>query len=49
MGVKAEMLNAGFDDFLSKPVNGVELEELLMKYIPAEKQQERLITTGGKK
>ena len=49
VGVKAEMLNAGFDDFLSKPVNGVELEELLMKYIPAEKQQERLITTGGKK
>ena len=49
VGVKAEMLNAGFDDFLSKPVDGVELEELLMKYIPAEKQEERLITTGGKK
>ncbi|MBR0097370.1 MAG: response regulator [Synergistaceae bacterium] len=49
VGVKAEMMQAGFDDFLSKPVNGIELEELLMKYIPADKQQERLITTGGTK
>ncbi|MBQ9596350.1 MAG: hypothetical protein IJR35_10895 [Synergistaceae bacterium] len=33
---------SGFDDFLSKPVNGKELEEMLAKYIPSEK-----ITKGG--
>ena len=37
LGVKAELLAAGFDDFLSKPVKGKELEEMLIKYIPAEK------------
>ena len=42
VGVRAELLSAGFDDFLSKPVNGKELEEMLAKYIPANK-----ITQGG--
>ena len=42
VGVRAELLSAGFDDFLSKPVNGKELEEMLGKYIPASK-----ITQGG--
>ena len=42
VGVRAELLAAGFDDFLSKPVNGHELEEMLAKYIPPEK-----ITQGG--
>ena len=37
VGVRAELLSAGFDDFLSKPVNGAELEEMLIKYIPPEK------------
>ena len=37
VGVRAELLAAGFDDFLSKPVNGKELEEMLAKYLPAEK------------
>ncbi len=42
VGVRAELLSAGFDDFLSKPVNGKELSEMLAKYIPSEK-----ITQGG--
>ena len=42
VGVRAELLSFGFDDFLSKPVNGKELEEMLAKYIPSEK-----ITQGG--
>ncbi|MBQ9389574.1 MAG: response regulator [Synergistaceae bacterium] len=37
VGVRAELLSAGFDDFISKPVNGKELEEILAKYIPSDK------------
>ncbi|MBQ7196648.1 MAG: response regulator [Synergistaceae bacterium] len=43
VGVQAELLSYGFDDFLSKPVNGKELEDMLLEYIPPEKVQQ-----GGK-
>ena len=43
VGVRAELLSAGFDDFLSKPVNGKELTEMLAKYIPSGK----IIQGGG--
>ncbi|MBQ9277108.1 MAG: DegV family EDD domain-containing protein [Lachnospiraceae bacterium] len=34
--------NAGFDDYLVKPVSGVQLEDILLKYLPAEK----IVRTG---
>lgn len=33
-GVKAELLDAGFDEYLSKPLNLTELEGVLQKHIP---------------
>ena len=36
-GARDEYLAAGFDDYLSKPVNGQVLEKMLKTYLPAEK------------
>ncbi len=36
-GAKENYLKHGFDDYLSKPVSGKELEELLLKYLPPSK------------
>ncbi len=36
-GARDEYLAAGFDDYLSKPVNGELLEEMLRQYLPKEK------------
>jgi|GEM_PF-657576 len=36
-GVKEEMIREGFDDFLSKPINILSLEKVLVTYIPSEK------------
>ncbi len=36
-GAKEEYLRAGYDDYLSKPVDGDELETMLLKYLPKEK------------
>ena len=35
-GAKEFYLKAGFNDYLSKPVNPAELEEILKKYLPAD-------------
>lgn len=39
-GARDEYLAAGFDDYLSKPVNGEQLEDMLRNYLPPEKIQE---------
>lgn len=40
-GVKEMYLREGFNDYLSKPVNSRQLEDMLRKYLPREKQQTR--------
>nr|MCR5748400.1 response regulator [Lachnospiraceae bacterium] len=39
-GAKQMLLNAGFDDYLSKPINITELEYMIRRYIPKEKLTE---------
>ncbi len=39
-GVKEEYLKYGFSDYLSKPINGARLEQMVRVYLPAEKVQE---------
>lgn len=36
-GVKEMYMEAGFDDYMSKPIDGRKLEEMLAKYLPKEK------------
>lgn len=36
-GARKEYIDAGFDDYLAKPVSGKELEKMLMKYLPKDK------------
>ncbi|MCQ2519040.1 MAG: substrate-binding domain-containing protein [Lachnospiraceae bacterium] len=38
VGAREEYLAAGFDDYLSKPINGELLENVIQKYLPVEKQ-----------
>lgn len=36
-GAREQYIAAGFQDYLTKPINSGKLEELIMKYLPAEK------------
>jgi PAS domain S-box-containing protein len=39
LGVKEDFLNSGFNDFLSKPIDTIRLNNILEKWIPKEKQK----------
>ena len=45
-GAREMYLSAGFDDYLSKPVDGTLLETMLKKYIPESKQVTKASYTG---
>ena len=38
VGARDEYLAVGFNDYISKPVNGEQLENIIQKYLPEEKQ-----------
>lgn len=40
-GVKEELIAAGFDDYLSKPVNYLQFEQIIKKHVPTENIEER--------
>ncbi|SFH69070.1 Signal transduction histidine kinase [Pseudobutyrivibrio sp. OR37] len=36
-GAKEEYIDAGFDDYLSKPIDGIQFEDMIEKHLPEEK------------
>ncbi len=46
-GVKEMFLEKGFDDYLSKPVDGKTLERMVQKYLPAEKLEKAAENTAS--
>ena len=48
VGAKEEYLSAGFDDYLSKPIEVRSLETILKKYLPAEKIGYKTADTDNK-
>lgn len=47
MGAREEYLSRGFTDYLSKPIQSNELEQMLMKYLPEEKVHLSSATGGS--
>lgn len=45
VGVREFYLSQGFDDYLSKPISGRRLEEMLLKYLPEELVLKREVTS----
>ncbi|MCR5102324.1 MAG: hybrid sensor histidine kinase/response regulator, partial [Butyrivibrio sp.] len=43
-GAKQQYLEAGFDDYVSKPVSGLQLEEIILRYLPEEMVERYVIT-----
>ena len=41
-GAKQMYLDAGFHDYLSKPISGESLESMIIKYLPSELLEEKL-------
>ena len=48
-GARERYLSDGFDDYLTKPVEGAALEAMLMKYLPAEKCIRETVPVDGRK
>ena len=50
VGAKEQYIKAGFSDYLSKPIQGAELEKMLLKYLPEDRvstSQKADIDKGG--
>jgi CheY-like chemotaxis protein len=47
LGMKELFMETGFSDFLSKPIDTVELNTILKKWIPPEKQQDKTAENSG--
>lgn len=48
VGARDEYLAIGFDDYISKPVNGEQLENIIQNYLPEEKQMIVTESTSSK-
>ena len=46
-GAKEQMIKAGFDDYLTKPVNLTEMEQMLLTFLPEEKIEVNPASDGG--
>ncbi|MBR2215390.1 MAG: response regulator [Selenomonadaceae bacterium] len=46
-GAREEYMAAGFNDYLTKPINSVKLEEMMLKYLPADKVKRRSETAAA--
>ena len=45
-GAREEYMKHGFADYLAKPVNGIQLERMLLHYLPDDKIKEKSVSEG---